>query len=232
MWGTVLQRAEHPSPLGRAVGFALDLRLQRGIDPRNCPAQHGDLVMGLNRTSWCSAMLVMTLCLACGACGSSSINTAKPKSPIGASPTTLRPPSLTVSSTSLTVGGPITVNGGDCAPGHIGNAFLGQDPNGGPQVTYNFGERLGQADAASDGRWMLETTLPAMIIGVASLRGNCLDPSTGIPDFTYSSTGVTVATPYRLQVEPATTVRASATLTVSSVGGGCESLSNPDVYLW
>jgi hypothetical protein len=124
------------------------------------------------------------------------------------------------------------VGGGDCAPGHIGSAFLGQDPNGGPQVTYDFGERLGQADAASDGRWMIETTLPAMIIGAASLRGNCLDPSTGIPDFTYSPTAVNVATPYRLQVEPATTVRASATLTVSSVGGGCDSLSNPDVYLW
>jgi hypothetical protein len=71
-----------------------------------------------------------------------------------------------------------------------------------------------------------------MIIGAATVGGICEDPSTGSTDFTYASTAVNVATPYHLQVEPATTVQAGTTLMVSSLGGGCDAISNPDVYLW
>ena len=83
---------------------------------------------------------------------------------------------MTVSSTKLTVGGQIGVAAGSCAPGHIGKAMLEQDPNGGPQVTYDFGEPLGQSDAVSSGQWSIETTVPALIIGAATLGGICESP--------------------------------------------------------
>ncbi len=123
------------------------------------------------------------------------------------------------------------MKGGHCASGHIANVSLVQDPNGGPQVTYNYGEALGRTPGPANGSWVIETTLPAMIIGEAKLGGDCLDPSTGTPDFNYAPIAVNVETPHHLQVEP-TTVRPGATLTVSSLGGGCDPLSNPDVYLW
>jgi hypothetical protein len=69
-------------------------------------------------------------------------------------------------------------------------------------------------------------------IGPAVLGAVCDDPNTGSPDFTYSSVAIDVATPYHLQVGPGTTVQPGATLTVSSLGGGCDPISYPDVYLW
>jgi len=179
--------------------------------------------------------LIVCLCgTACAAChdGAKTGGSFGPPPTRTSASTTSRPVGLTVSSTSLTVGGPITVSGGDCAPGHIGSAALTQDPNGGPQVTYDFGELLGQTSAGSDRQWTVQTTLPAVTIGAATLGAICEDPSTGTPDFTYASVAVNVATRYRLQVEPGTTVQAGATLTVSSLGGGCDAISNPDVYLW
>jgi hypothetical protein len=187
---------------------------------------------------WRCALVTMTICLACCACGSSNASklrgsTGGPTTaPASTASTVSRSVPLNISSTSLTVGEQITVGGGSCPSGDIGQTSLTQDPNGGPQVTYNYGEYLGQTNAGPTDHWTLHTTLPGMIIGPARLVGDCLDPSTGAPDITYSPTAVNVATPYRLQVEPATSVRAGATVTVSSLGGGCDSLSDPDVYLW
>lgn len=183
------------------------------------------------------APFALVVCLSATACAASH-DGAKPNGSFGTPPTrttataSSRPGGLTVSSTNLTVGGPITVSGGNCAPGHIGSVALTQDPNGGPQVTYDFGEPLGQANAGSDREWTIHTVLPAVTIGAATLGAICEDPTIGTPDFTYSSVAVNVATPYHLQVDPSTTVPAGATLTVSSLGGGCDAISNPDVYLW
>lgn len=197
---------------------------------------------------WQAPALVLTVGLGCCACGSSmstgqgstssvrgpasTASSSPPTTNSSPTPTTSASQPLTVSTTNLAVDRPITVSGGHCASGHLARVSLAQDPTGGPQVTYNFGEFLGQKQAAGDGNWQIEAALPAMIIGPARIVGECLDPTTGTSDFTYSPIAVKVTTPYHLQVNPPEGVRAGSTLTVSSVGGGCDSVSRPDVYLW
>jgi hypothetical protein len=193
------------------------------------------------------ALAAVTVSLGCGSWSASPRNGSKPSglsspsptattassgSSKGTAPTTSPPVYLTVGSTHLTVGGTITVSGGSCAPGHIASASLQQDPNGGPQVTYDFGEPLGQTIATAGGQWKVQTTVPSLIIGKATLGAQCEDPNSGTSDFTYSSIVVNVATPYQLRVEPSTHASAGSTLTISSRGGGCDLVSHPEVYLW
>ena len=72
--------------------------------------------------------------------------------------------------------------------------------------------------------------------GSTKLSGWCMPAEGGdgaSVEFYYPTVWVTVTTPYRLDVEPSTTVKAASTLGISSVGGGCEyAFQYPQVNLY
>ncbi len=173
----------------------------------------------------------LSACTSGSTAGTEPAGSARP-APTSNAPRSKIAPTIAVSSTTLQVGGQVTVSGSRCEPGFLGKVALEQSPTGGPQVSYPFYEDLGQAAVRADGRWTITTSVPAAIIGASKLAAFCEDPSVGTAALTYRSVPVTVTTPYVLQVTPGTTMHAGGILDVGSGGGGCDAISNPDVFLW
>lgn len=140
------------------------------------------------------------------------------------------PESVSVSSTTLSVGEQVSLAGGGCQPGSQPTIGIGQAQNAGPQATYPFYEMLGKTTVRPDGTWSLVGTVPGLIIGGSRIVASCLDQ--GGSERTYSPVAVTVTTSYSLRVIPDTSVHVGEPLTVGSVGGECDPISNPDVHLW
>ena len=87
-----------------------------------------------------------------------------------------------------------------------------------------------------DGSWTMTAAVGMVPSGRASLGGYCTakPDGDGVIDFQYPSVSVTVASPFRLDIEPSTMVKAGTRLTVNSVGGKCpmSSGSSPQVNLF
>ena len=141
---------------------------------------------------------------------------------------------LRLSSTSLAVGQSVTVSGSHCPAPSGGVVALVQDPASGPQATYSSGFgplTRATVTSAANGSWTTQVTIPAGLIGPMSMGAICED-TYGRTQFSYPKVPVTVATPYRMHVEPAGPVKPGTALTVTSVGGGCPGIWAPVVNLW
>jgi hypothetical protein len=142
---------------------------------------------------------------------------------------------MTVSATDVAVGEEVTISGTDCRPGHWGTAFLDPGLNT-PAIFERAGytdledfttadgdSAGGTADAA--GQWSMTVAVPMVAPGTSMLTGWCApspeDQNPLTSDFRYPSVPITVSSPYRLEVAPATTVRAGTVLTVTLLGGDC-----------
>jgi len=122
---------------------------------------------------------------------------------------------LTVDSTSLTVGGTVTLRGTGCLKATAVTASLGPE----------YLRDASALQAGADGDWSEVFTIPELVVGPTLVRARCDEGPAG--QFGSSVVGyptpvrVTVSTPYRIQVEPSGPVRPGASLMVSSVTGGC-----------
>jgi hypothetical protein len=155
---------------------------------------------------------------------------------------------LQVSSTELTVGTGVTISGTECPPGHWGTASLVPNPypaifqpaNGGLYPSEDsFNDAAGDAypggTADATGRWTMSVTVPMVPSGAAIVMGSCrpqVDGDGASIEFTYPDISVTVTSPFRVEVEPSTTVAPGSTLQVYLAGGVCPGASSPETYLY
>jgi hypothetical protein len=142
----------------------------------------------------------------------------------------------------------VTVTGTGCPVGHWGEPDV--DPDRIPAIFNTTSGRFrveswfftSTGDFAGgtvgrDGRWTMTATVPMVPPGQAEIVGSCA-PTQGSRgaqiEFHYPGVSVTVSSPFRLEVEPSTTVKAGTRLTLSPLGGKCPYLSgsNPEVHLY
>lgn len=152
---------------------------------------------------------------------------------------------LTINATNLTVGELVTVTGTGCPVGSWGMPEL----YGGPNSPWIFdGPNMGDLEAyfrtnsydvsegevTSDPRWSATGRVSMVPTGPTLLGAMCM-PSVGFSgpvEFQYPTLWVDVTyTPYRLDVQPSTTVEPGATLSITSLGGGCP-IEFPQVSLY
>jgi len=155
---------------------------------------------------------------------------------------------LTVSSTHLSVGEQVTVTGTGCPPGNWGTPVLQSDdspavftPGSGglydSEESFDTGPGTDPGGTVgSNGAWVMTATVPMVPPGPATLTGWCQphdgDDGASI-EFNYlPGLRVTVTTPYQLDVEQGTTVKAGTALDVNLLGGNCPGPSSPDIYLY
>jgi hypothetical protein len=169
--------------------------------------------------------------------GTSSSGTPTQTAPPCCIPSTKATPSpptnfsakLSVSSTRLSVGQPMTVNGSDCPAGQWVGVSLDESERANhtrtlPLGPYSFFAGGPQpVPVGADGQWTTTSTVPMLPGGPTMLTAYC-GPEAGGPTawlFVYPSVPVTVTTPFRLSVLPSTTVSPGTTLSVTPIGGGC-----------
>ena len=197
------------------------------------------------------AICGVLLCVgACGCARTASDLAAHPSAPHGTTTTatTWYPPTTTTSLTRLppvqissttwsvggtvwSVGGTVTLRGTNCPYGADAVATASQHLDGNPRAVYPYGEQLTRdpIPPGDGGTWSFPFTVRALIIGPATIVVACqLDGGT-VAD--YPGIPVTISTNYRLQVQPNGTVAPGTRLTVSSVGGGCDAISQANVGL-
>jgi hypothetical protein len=146
----------------------------------------------------------------------------------------------------VTVGETVTVTGTGCPVGNWGRPQLYGGPNSpwildGPNMgdleayfspnAANFAEGV----VEQDGRWTATGVVPMVPPGRTELTATC-EPSGGFSgpvEIQYPSVWVDVtSTPYRLDVRPSTNVKPGATLSISSLGGGCDPAYYPQVSIY
>ena len=146
-------------------------------------------------------------------------------------PPTSRAAKLSVSTTTLEVGGRITVSGTDCPEGHLASAsLLPNNPNDGPAIfdtslstggdaieTLLLSNGATRVTAASNGTWIIHAKVPMVFPGPSVVIAICqaavpkATPSTAIR---YGPDHVSVSTPNTLSLRPGTMVTPGSTLTV------------------
>ncbi len=152
--------------------------------------------------------------------------------------TTVTPPTnfsakLSVSSTLLTVGEPMTVTGSDCPAGQWVGVGLDETQRAnhtrtlplGPYSYFAGGPPPVQVGA--DGEWTTTSPVPMLPGGPTMLTAYC-GPEAGRPTaslFVYPSLPVRVSTPFQLSLVPSATASRGTTLGVTPVGGGCPRVS-------
>jgi hypothetical protein len=199
--------------------------------------------------AWAAPALLTTLALATAVW--SVATSPRGSTPSATTTTTTTPPPdrvLTVSSTHLSVGEPVTITGSGCPPGHWGTPVLQSDespavltPGSGglydSEEYFDTGPGTGPgATVGTDGAWVMTATVPMVPPGPATLSGWCepTDGDGGVSiEFTYlPGLRVTVTTSYQLDVEQGTTVNAGTVLDINLLGGDCPGPSSPDIYLY
>ena len=110
---------------------------------------------------------------------------------------------------------------------HINVGVMGdrRDPENGGGATVGTGN-----DRVIGPTWSFRFKFPAAEIGSARVVASCEDPKTG-RWFDFAPVAVNVRTNRYLEVGPSTTVAAGTTMTVRSVGPGCDDLSSAVVAL-
>jgi hypothetical protein len=155
---------------------------------------------------------------------------------------------LTISSADISYGELVTVTGAGCPVGYFGEPLLYNVGPDDPAIFHQAGNEDAEAffqtkDGTSgmtvghNGLWTMQGTVPMVPPGPAMLAATCSplsDGGVGHPVFYYRAISVKmVNSPYRLKVEPGTTVAAGTRLTVASVGGNCWARSSfPEVSLY
>jgi hypothetical protein len=154
---------------------------------------------------------------------------------------------LSVSTATLTVGQPITVNGNDCPEGSWASAsLLPSNRDNYPAIfgtPFSTGGAFGETVLLSNGAtrvtsgpgdtWTISTAVPMVFPGPSMVTASCRPPDTTAPSgFLYQPKDVAVSTPYVLSVTPGTTVSPGTTLTVEPVGGDCGPYTSPFVALY
>jgi hypothetical protein len=121
---------------------------------------------------------------------------------------------LSISTTHLRDGEPVTIKGNDC-PRHdavyAGYAATSEGPT--PIVRHR------------DGTWVTTPTIPAGTWGPSTIEAFCEVGDTGNPLFTYPQVyAITITTPYTLKVSPDGPVNPGTTLTVQPTASFCSSI--------